>query len=97
MGGVDQFTNTEGLPNTIDLKKIKSERKPNPKNCEICESEFKKILNKNPPRHCKRCAKAVCKICSDNKKQLSKEDNTKYRVCDECDTILENYELQYEH
>ena len=63
----------------------------------ICESEFKALLNKNPIRHCKRCAKAVCKLCSDNKKQLSKDDPTKYRVCDECDTILENYELQYEH
>ena len=99
LGGVDEFSNTEGLPQTFDLKKVKNERAPNTyvKNCMICESEFKALLNKNPIRHCKRCAKAVCKLCSDNKKQLSKDDPTKYRVCDECDTILENYELQYEH
>ena len=63
----------------------------------LCEAEFVKRFNKNPIRHCKRCAKAICKVCSENKKQLSITNSEKERVCDECDTHLENYELQYEH
>lgn len=43
-------------------------------------------------RHCKHCAKAVCEPCSQQKRQLSKSDSVKYRICDECDcNVFDNY------
>ena len=59
---------TDHLPKTFDVKAMKQKREPDVKNCMLCEADFIKLFNKNPIRHCKRCAKAVCKGCSDNKK-----------------------------
>lgn len=41
-------------------------------------------------RHCKKCGRPVCEVCSLSKRQLSKIDNEKYRVCDQCDFDMEN-------
>jgi hypothetical protein len=69
LGGPDQFGITEGLPKTFDFKAVKNSRIANVENCMLCESKFKnKILKLNPIRHCKRCAKAICKGCSENKR-----------------------------
>lgn len=41
--------------------------------------------------NCKKCGKAVCDTCSKSKRRLSKIDKDKFRVCDECDILLSNY------
>lgn len=43
---------------------------------------------------CKHCGFAVCSSCSQNKKYLSKDAKEKYRVCDLCDTKLDNIKLK---
>ena len=78
------------LPKSIDLKAIKNKRKEGVKNCMLCEASFTK-LGKNPIRHCKMCAQAVCMVCSDTRRQISQEDQEKYRICDECDTKIDNF------
>ena len=44
--------------------------------------------------YCKQCGFAVCGACSQNKKFLSKDGKEKFRVCDLCDTKLENIKLR---
>ena len=80
------------LPKSIDLKAIKNKRKDGVKNCMLCEASFTK-LGKNPIRHCKMCAQAVCMVCSDTRRQISQDDKEKYRICDECDTKIDNFQL----
>ena len=48
---------------------------------------------------CKHCGFAVCGTCSKNSKYLSKDATEKYRVCDLCDTKLDNVRLKliFEH
>lgn len=48
---------------------------------------------------CKYCGFAVCGTCSKNAKYLSKDATEKYRVCDLCDTKLDNVRLKliFEH
>lgn len=48
---------------------------------------------------CKHCGFAVCGTCSKNSKYLSKDATEKYRVCDLCDTKLDNIRLKliFEH
>lgn len=41
--------------------------------------------------NCKKCGKSICDACSKSKRRLSKLEKTKFRVCDECDTLLSNY------
>ena len=61
----------------------------------MCENKFSKLAVGNQAiRHCKRCAKAICQICSDQKRQLSLDDKEKYRVCDECDVEMDNQKLK---
>lgn len=43
---------------------------------------------------CKQCGFAVCAQCSTNKKFLSKDGKEKFRVCDLCDTKLDNVRLR---
>ena len=43
---------------------------------------------------CKQCGFAVCAACSTNKKHLSKDATEKFRVCDMCDTKLDNMRLK---
>ena len=51
------------------------------------------MLNRNPIRHCKRCGKSICEVCSDQKRQLSKDDPQRYRVCDLCEFEMDNEQL----
>ena len=79
------------FPATIDLKEIKNKRSDQKDFCSICEDKFKVI--KNPLRHCKRCALPVCVNCSESFRQLSLDDEKEYRVCDQCDTIMDNWRM----
>ena len=85
-----------GLPDSIDLEAIENSRQPAAA-CLLCESMFTGRVGKNPIRHCKRCAKAICAVCSENRRQLSKKDTNAHRVCDWCDTEMDNYALQNVH
>ena len=56
---------TAKLPETFNLKAVK--RNPTDK-CMLCEAPFTnkiRLLNRNPIRHCKRCGKSICEVCSD--------------------------------
>lgn len=43
---------------------------------------------------CKQCGNAVCGNCSSNKRYLSKSADEKFRVCDLCDTKMDNVKLR---
>ena len=86
---------TDSLPPTFDLKSVK--RVAGTKQCMLCEAEFTKMFPANPIRHCKRCGKSICDICSRTKRQLSQADTEKHRVCDECDTLMDNYLIKQNH
>lgn len=45
-------------------------------------------------KYCKRCARAVCHVCSENERQLSKSNTERVRVCDQCDYEMENVRLK---
>lgn len=61
--------------------------------CELCDQQFSKLKGISR-HHCRKCNKSVCQQCSNNKRKLAKQDETLYRVCDQCDTILSNYKLE---
>lgn len=84
------------MPQTFDTKAMEAKRRPDQQFCELCEAPFTKMVG-NTIRHCKRCAKAICKVCSENSRQLSVTDKEFYRVCDECDTKMDNYTIQQNH
>ena len=48
-------------------------------------------------KNCKRCGKAICETCSDQQRQLTKDDAKLYRVCDKCDTEMDNFRLKRNH
>lgn len=48
-------------------------------------------------KNCKRCGRAVCETCSDQRRQLSLNDTEMYRVCDKCDTEMDNFRLKRNH
>lgn len=88
------ITKTDSLPPTFDLKAVEAKRLPNCEFCQLCEAPFTRTsLGGNPIRHCKKCAKAICKVCSENSRQLSIADKELHRVCDECDTKMDNYTI----
>ena len=48
--------------------------------------------------HCRRCGKSVCNKCSANMQSLSRQDpKTIFRICDACDTEIENFRLKKNH
>lgn len=70
-------------PNSVGFHELKS--------CEICEIVFSLTQRRH---HCRRCGKSVCNKCSANMKPLSRQDaKTMYRVCDACDTEIENFKV----
>ena len=88
------ISKTDSLPQNFDVKAMEAKRLPNQEFCQLCEAPFTRTsLGGNPIRHCKRCAKAICKVCSENSRQLSINDKEFYRVCDECDTKMDNYTI----
>ena len=87
--------NTDNLPDNHDLKNINAKRKP-ADNCMLCDALFTtkmRLLNRNPIRHCKKCGKSICEVCSDQKRQLSSQATEKYRICDLCDFEMDNEQL----
>lgn len=74
-------------PNSVGHHELKS--------CEICDVVFSMTQRRH---HCRRCGKSVCNKCSANMKPLSRQDaKTVYRVCDACDTEIENFKLRKNH
>ena len=65
--------------------------------CNVCEKSFTMVAIfgvGDRDFYCKQCGFAVCGDCSKNKKYLSKDGKEKFRVCDLCDTKLENIKLR---
>ena len=88
----------DDLPKEFDLKAKKALRK-NPPNCELCEALFitRTLGSSNKRFHCKRCAKAVCDVCSESRRQLSVQDSEAYRVCDICDNEMDNFQIKLDY
>ena len=86
----------ENLPIKFDLAAVKKQRKES-KKCDLCEAAFTNIVGKNPIKYCKRCAASICKVCCTSKRVLSRSDNKDYRVCDRCDTEMDNFKLKQNH
>ena len=85
------------LPSTFDVRDV---RELESDNCMLCEAAFTrkiKLTNRNPQKSCKKCGRAICETCSDQRRQLAKDDATLYRVCDKCDTEMDNYRLKRNH
>ena len=61
--------------------------------CEALFTQKLRLINRNPIRHCKKCARSICEVCSDQKRQLSKDNPEKFRVCDLCDFEMDNERL----
>jgi hypothetical protein len=83
------------LPIKFDLDAVK--RKKDQTNCVLCEAAFTSTLGKNAIRHCKRCGSGICNVCSTTRRQLSRTDNEAHRVCDRCDTEMDNFKLKENH
>lgn len=68
--------------------------------CSVCESPFSMVAMfgvGNRDFFCKQCGMAVCGACSQNKKFLSRDAKEKFRVCDMCDTKLDNNRLRLQY
>mmetsp|Transcript_19466 Transcript_19466/g.26321 ORF Transcript_19466/g.26321 Transcript_19466/m.26321 type:complete len:107 (+) Transcript_19466:109-429(+) len=56
------------LPRTFDLKSVRMEDKDA---CQLCDAAFTrklKVVNRNSQKNCKRCGRAVCEACSDQRR-----------------------------
>ena len=82
------------LPIKFDLSSVK--RTPT-ESCQLCAAPFSSALGKNPIRHCKRCGNGICKVCSESRRRLSRTDPELHRVCDMCDTEMDNFKLKQNH
>lgn len=83
-----------GLPETWARH---SQTRTKQDNCNVCEQSFSMVSvfgMGNRDFYCKQCGYAVCAACSTNKKYLSKDGKEKFRVCDLCDTKLDNIKLR---
>mmetsp|Transcript_52014 Transcript_52014/g.71389 ORF Transcript_52014/g.71389 Transcript_52014/m.71389 type:complete len:99 (-) Transcript_52014:615-911(-) len=80
----------ENLPDLFDPEKVEKLSSPH---CMLCLLVFK-TLSFTMKKNCKRCGKMVCDSCSQAKRRLSKLEKKKQRVCDECDTLLSNYNFE---
>eukprot|EP00347_Sterkiella_histriomuscorum_P016764 403351941 len=86
---LQQFYQQNALPEYFDETKVEFHEL---NNCEICYIKFNTTHRRH---HCRRCGKSVCGKCSNNEKPLSRSDQKKlYRVCDQCDTELQNFTLK---
>jgi hypothetical protein len=54
----------------------------------LCSQKFGLL---NSAKNCKKCGKCICDACSKPRRRLSKLEKSKFRVCDECDILLSNY------
>jgi hypothetical protein len=85
---IEEMLDFDGLPERFNPDDITFHEL---KACEICEQTFNMTIRRH---HCRRCGKSVCSKCSGNMKPLSKADQkTAYRICDACDTEIENFKV----
>ena len=92
-----RLLDTPTLPATFDVKNVRMEDK---EECSLCEATFTrrlKVVHRNAKKNCKRCGAAICEACSDQRRQLSRNDAELYRVCDKCDTEMDNFRLMRNH
>lgn len=82
------------LPIKFDLSAVK--RNPS-ETCMLCLAAFTSAFGKNPSKHCKRCGKSICGVCSEGRRRLSRTDPELHRVCDMCDTEMDNFKLKQNH
>jgi hypothetical protein len=88
-GILGQLAENAHLPNITDAD---DREEWNEKSfCELCDTTFNLRTKRH---HCRKCKKSVCQSCSGTKRQISKKDQTLYRVCDYCDTQLSNFKLE---
>jgi hypothetical protein len=90
----DEIDEKYGLPETWARH---TQTRTKQDNCNVCEAPFSMVAAFGMGQrdfYCKQCGFAVCKDCSMNKKRLSIKDEEKFRVCDLCDTNLENARLK---
>jgi hypothetical protein len=97
METVNTFLDNEedSLPELFDPSTVVKQKSDQ---CQLCNTPFSGkmsamiLVSKDKMRHnCKRCGISVCTLCSaSSKRRLSKIDKKKYRVCDECDTLMSN-------
>ncbi|CDW80664.1 fyve zinc finger family protein [Stylonychia lemnae] len=84
----------EGLP--MDAKPAQESDYENADSCFSCEKELAKslgLMRKKGRHHCRRCARTVCNNCWKNERRISQNDKKTYKVCDQCDFELSNYQL----
>lgn len=83
-----------GLPETWSRH---TQQRTKTDQCAVCEDTFTMVAMfgvGNRDFFCKQCGLAVCGPCSANKKYLSKQADEKFRVCDLCDTKIDNIKLR---
>lgn len=85
------------LPQTFDVKGVKMLEAEQCMICEIAFTRKLKVLNRTSMKNCKRCGRAVCDQCSDQRRQLALQDTTLHRICDKCDTEMDNFRLRRNH
>ena len=83
------LTDVSTLPETFDLEKVEKLKSPV---CTLCNRKYGLLVLSE--HHCKRCGRSVCADCSESKRVLSKQDEKFYRVCDSCDTKMQNFKLE---
>lgn len=91
---LEEMDEKYGLPDTWARHSSLRTKKDN---CDVCESPFSMVSAFGMGTrdfYCKQCGFAVCAACSTNKKYLSKDGKEKFRVCDLCDTKLDNIKLR---
>ena len=79
-----------GLPETWSRHTVQRTKQDN---CFVCESPFSMVSAFGVGTRdffCKSCGHAICQHCSNNRRYLSKDGKEKFRVCDTCDTKLDN-------
>ena len=76
------------LPDHFDCKTV---RWYDSEHCMLCKMEFGIFKRKH---HCRRCGRCCCSECTQNKRMLSKSDKSIFRICDLCDTKIENFEVR---
>lgn len=87
----DERKEEDALPELFDVNQVDMLTGTH---CMLCSHKFGSVfMIGSEAENCSRCGKAVCDPCSSQKRRLSKLEKKKYRVCDLCDTVLSNYNL----
>ena len=86
------------LPELFDVSAVEKRQSSV---CELCNAQLASKVSSmlsakdKSKHHCRRCGRCVCNMCSQSpQRRLSKQDKKKYRVCDECDTLMSNVNFE---